>query len=50
VIRKLALFALSVVVQEQLNGSNMGQTPAQCRGDDQNYGDHTEISGLLSSR
>jgi hypothetical protein len=28
----------------------VGKTPAQSRGDDQNYGDRTEISGLLSSR
>jgi hypothetical protein len=29
---------------------NVGQTPAQRRRDDQNYGDHTEISGLLSNQ
>jgi hypothetical protein len=29
---------------------NVGETPAQCRRDDQTYGDHTEISELLSSR
>jgi hypothetical protein len=28
----------------------VGKTPAQSRGDDQNDGDRTEISGLLSSR
>jgi hypothetical protein len=28
----------------------VGKTPAQSRGDDQNYDDRTEISGLLSSR
>jgi hypothetical protein len=28
----------------------VGETPAQRRPDDQNYGDHTEISGLLSNR
>jgi hypothetical protein len=29
---------------------DVGKTPAQSRGDDQNDGDRTEISGLLSSR
>jgi hypothetical protein len=29
---------------------NVGETPAQCRRDDQTYGDHTEISELLSRR
>jgi hypothetical protein len=28
----------------------VGKTPAQCRRDDQTYGDHTKISELLSSR
>jgi hypothetical protein len=32
------------------NYLNVGQTPAQRRRDDQNYGDHTEISGLLSNQ
>jgi hypothetical protein len=27
----------------------MGETPAQCRRNDHNYGDHTEISELLSN-
>ena len=34
----------------RLNCLNVGKAPAQSCGDDQNYGDHTEISGLLSSR
>jgi hypothetical protein len=34
----------------ELNCLNVGQAPAQCRQEDQNYGDHTEISGLLSSQ
>jgi len=29
---------------------DVGQTPAQCCRDDQNHGDHAEVSGLLSSR
>jgi hypothetical protein len=32
------------LIVRQLNCLNVGQTPAQCRRDDQNYGDHTEIS------
>jgi hypothetical protein len=31
-----------------MNRSNMGKTPAQSQRDDRNYGDHTEISELLS--
>jgi hypothetical protein len=34
----------------RLNCLDVGKTPAQSRGDDQNDGDRTEISGLLSSR
>jgi hypothetical protein len=34
----------------RLNCLNVGKAPAQSCSDDQNYGDHTEISGLLSSR
>src|SRR6266571_1908006 len=29
---------------------NVGKTPAQCRREDQDYGDHTEISEPFSSR
>ncbi|HXB00212.1 MAG TPA: hypothetical protein VNW05_06785 [Steroidobacteraceae bacterium] len=32
----------------QMNYSNVGKTPAQSQRDDRNYGDHTEISELLS--
>jgi hypothetical protein len=32
----------------QMNRSNMGKTPAQSQRDDRHYGDHTEISELLS--
>jgi hypothetical protein len=31
-----------------MNRSNMGETPEQSQCDDRNYGDHTEISELLS--
>lgn len=34
----------------RLDCLNVGKTPAQSRDDDQNDGDRTEISGLLSSR
>jgi hypothetical protein len=32
----------------QFKRSNMGKTPEQSQRDDRNYGDHTEISELLS--
>jgi hypothetical protein len=33
-----------------LNCLDVGETPTQCCRDDQNHGDHAEVSGLLSSR
>jgi hypothetical protein len=33
-----------------LNCLDVGETPTQCRRDDQNHGDRAEVSGLLSSR
>jgi hypothetical protein len=37
-------------IVRRLDCLDVGKTPAQSRGDDQNYGDRTEISGLVSSR
>jgi hypothetical protein len=34
----------------QMNYLDVGKTPAQCHYDDQNHGDHAEITERLSSR
>jgi hypothetical protein len=37
------------LIVHKLNYLNMGKAPAQCRRNDQNYRDHTEITEFLSN-
>jgi hypothetical protein len=37
------------LIIHELNFLNVGYTPAQCHGDDQNHGDHAETAELFSN-
>jgi hypothetical protein len=40
----------SIGIAFSVDSLDVGEAPAQSHRDDQDYGDHAEISGLLSSR